>query len=225
MRKIWKVMCMAAICMLFFAPKLQAEAAKEWYTVDGIVGGKVQFDPETGTIYDAEDSITTAVIPETIDGVQVCKIGEWAFAQNTNLTYVEIPGSVAEIGPRSFLMCTELAAVKIDDGVETIGDAAFETCFTLRSVDLPESVTALGGYAFMECRELQSIQLPSKLTTIGEFTFAYCIELQGDFVIPEKVSAIGMNAFYWCENLTRVLYDGTEQEWAEISIGKYNDVW
>lgn len=35
----------------------------DWVTVDGIEGGRIQFDSESGTITDAEDTITSANIP------------------------------------------------------------------------------------------------------------------------------------------------------------------
>ena len=40
---------------------------------------------------------------------------------------------------------------------------------------------------------------------------------------PKTIEAIGRRAFNNCTALTDVYYDGTEEEWNEISIGTYND--
>ena len=44
-------------------------------------------------------------------------------------------------------------------------------------------------------------------------------------IIPVSVAKIESYAFYKCESLSSVYYEGTAEEWAKISIGKNgNDV-
>ena len=42
-------------------------------------------------------------------------------------------------------------------------------------------------------------------------------------IIPESVTTIDWNAFYGCDSLTDVYYEGTAAQWEHISIGDYND--
>jgi hypothetical protein len=41
--------------------------------------------------------------------------------------------------------------------------------------------------------------------------------------IPDSVTSIGYEAFYYCSSLTEVYYNGSAAEWNSISIGSYND--
>ncbi len=75
-----------------------------------------------------------AVIPDTIDGKPVVRIGNQAFFQCAALTGVTIPGSVTSIGFAAFNGCTGLATVTIPDNVTSIEQGAFYGCTGLTSV-------------------------------------------------------------------------------------------
>mgnify|MGYP000723256027 CR=1 FL=1 len=63
--------------------------------------------------------------------------------------------------------------------------------------------------------------LPNSVTNIGVGAFfeADCIT---SVIIPKSVTSIGDSAFLWCDSLINVYYNGTEEEWENISIGSYN---
>ena len=117
---------------------------------------------------------------------------------------------------------TYIKRVVIQQGVRAIGDHAFWDCSGLTSVTIPEGVTSIGGDAFSGCAALTSVEIPNGVTAIGGSTFSNCIRL-AKVTIPKSVTSIGKNAFYYCESIADVYYDGTEEDWAKISISSGNE--
>ena len=93
-------------------------------------------------------------IPETINGVKVAAIGDWAFRDGTSLTSITIPDSVTSIGEYAFYGCSSLKSVVIPDSVTSIGYFAFDGCKSLTSIVIPNSVTSIGYGAFSDCTSL-----------------------------------------------------------------------
>ena len=74
------------------------------------------------------------VLPATLGGYPVTKIGDRAFSNCENLTSFTIPDSVTSIGNYAFEKCTGLTSVSIPDGVTSIGYYAFNPCANLSTV-------------------------------------------------------------------------------------------
>ena len=74
----------------------------------------------------------TSVIPT--DG-SVKSIGDFAFAECTDLTSITIPDSVTNIGDLAFYGCTGLTSVAIDNGVTSVGIDVFGDCDKLTRID------------------------------------------------------------------------------------------
>ncbi len=71
-----------------------------------------------------------------------------------------------------------------------------------------------------------SVIIPSKykgipVTSIGDYAFWLCSSLTS-VTIPDSVTSIGYYVFYGCSSLTTVNYTGSEEQWAEVSIGSRN---
>ena len=161
--------------------------------------------------------LTSVTIP---DGVT--SIGGDAFSGCAALTSVTIPGSVTSIGGGAFSGCTSLTSVAIPSSVTEIGGSAFSGCTGLTSVTIPDSVTSIGDSVFSGCTALTAVTISDGVTAIGGSTFSNCIRL-AKVTIPKSVTSIGKNAFYYCESIADVYYDGTEEDWAKISISEGNE--
>jgi hypothetical protein len=123
------------------------------------------FDANTGSITGYSGQGGDVVIPETIGGVTVTKIGDGAFQGMVNLTAVVIPESVTSIGSNAFFFCTSLASITIPDSVLVIGENAFWNCHALKSARIGNGVTTLPRNAFSECWELTSVSLGANVKT------------------------------------------------------------
>ena len=171
----------------------------------------------------ANSSLSSVTIPEG-----VTSIGENTFYDCSALTSVTIPSSVTSIGNGAFERCYGLKSVFIPSTVTSIGDQAFYDCNNIASLTIPNSVESIGAYAFYGCSNLEPVTVPSSVTSIGNQAFdevptvyyaddngflyadfehtrlARYTGEGGDVKIPEGVTSIDDEAFYYCSNLSSV---------------------
>ena len=91
-------------------------------TLPAVVHAQFEYTADNGTItitgYTGPGGAVT--IPDTIDGLPVTSIGEWAFSCCNGLTSVTIPNSVTSIGDAAFQYCTSLTSVTIPNSVTSV---------------------------------------------------------------------------------------------------------
>jgi hypothetical protein len=107
----------------------------------------------------------------------------------------------------------EGTAIDIKDGTTSIVSGAFSGCSNLSSVTIPESVTEIGWGAFQLCSGLTSIVIESgnpiydsrdNCNAIIETSTNTLIIGCKNTIIPNSVTNIGSDAFFWCAGLTSV---------------------
>ena len=84
-----------AFCLILSLLPVGAGAAAASVKVDSVTGGNLQFDADTGLVTGCDNTVTEALIPSQINGVNVTGIDAGAFADCTSLTSIGIPQSVA----------------------------------------------------------------------------------------------------------------------------------
>ena len=205
-------------------------------------------------------SLTSIAIP---DGVTA--IGEWAFSECWSLTNITIPASVTVLGNYAFHECFRLIEVQNLSSLDNIdfdlGDglspmriySTGESYLTTTSdgyvlyddgtnvilvnyvgneteLILPSNTTMIWHTAFscMGCFgeeigeaiphsqacQVTSVVIPDGVTHIGLQAFFYCGIT--NITIPTSVSEIDYGAFQYCTNLTNITYNGTKAEWEAI---------
>ena len=82
-------------------------------------------------------------------------------------------------------------------------------------------IESFGFYSYSLSLSLKSITIPNSVTMIGEGAFSF-LDLSS-IIIPNSVTEIGYMAFYECDNLDKVFYAGSVDEWFSISVGNGNE--
>ncbi len=140
------------------------------------------------------------------------KIGTGGLKDNTSLESVILPKSCISINKQlspaytgakidynaTGLMENNISLKYVDFG--SVSEIPQRTCLgnAIENVVIPNTVSNIGEYAFYSCTQLKSVRIPVSLT---------------------KVEA---HAFLNCNELTDVYYDGSEEEWNEISFAINN---
>ena len=166
-------------------------------------------------IIDCDESATSVIIPEQIDGIPIVTIGDQAFWQCSKLTSITIPSSVIYIWPRAFIGCNSLTDLVVDpqnrnyivedDVLFDITKTNLVHCPTTKigEYTIPDSVTAIGYYAFKGCNRLTSVTIPDSVTYISDFVFDGCSGLT-NITVPDSVTFLGQGVFKNCSGLTSV---------------------
>ena len=180
------------------------------------------------------NSVSDVVIPSEIEGLPVTAISVGAFYLST-ITSIEIPNTVTSIGEMAFLGCTSLKSVKLSTGVAKIDKNAFGSCSALREVQVAKdnpNFSSLDGVLYSKAQDTLVIYpaaktdaaytIPGGVTSVAMYAFSENPYLE-TIAIPNSLIKVGDSAFFNCKNLRSVSYNGTEEEWNQITIGLLNE--
>ena len=117
-------------------------------------------------------------IPENVE-----KIGNEAFAGNSELINITIPDSVVDIGDRAF-MGVALNDIVLPQSLVNIGDEAF-TFSCLENIVIPKSVKTIGDNALAS---FKSISFEGSVDRIGSWTWSFFPTIE-KIVIPKNSRA------------------------------------
>ena len=168
---------------------------------------------KTVTITKYTGTESTVILPSTISGWPVTKIGEDALKDNTTITSVTIPASVTEIGANAFAGCTNLTSVTyggdwrkltIQSGNPAVQDAANAPLFDFEFT--PDN-TAVIVTNYKYNGAAADVTIPSRyqgkpVTTIGHAAFFNSAVTS--VTIPDSVTSISDEAFVNCPQLTNI---------------------
>lgn len=178
--------------------------------------GNIYFDKSTGTITNSDKEITSAIIPEKIDGVTVTSIGAEAFYGCNKLTSVTISKNITQIGDYAFY-CKALTEFLVDTdntqytlvgGVLFTKDKKELVIYPIGKEDsnysVPSGVTSIARSAFYYGESLEKIEIPNSVTSIGGHAFQGCNSLV-TINLPQGISIIEESVFSGCSSLASVI--------------------
>ena len=153
-------------------------------------------------------------------------LGDWYFAYNPNLKYVqlpknlagfnyngfycynppagsdlkvEIPASVKNLN-NAFYNAQSLTEVILNEGLESINYGDFYYCINLKSIEIPGTVRFIDQSAFRQCSSLKKLVLKEGLQEIKTSAFQYAFSDDAEpFEIPSTVTTIGGYAFVFAK--------------------------
>ena len=143
-------------------------------------------------------------------------IDSYAFFGCSSLKEITLPAALTYIGMSAFAGCTALTSITVPSKVIYIGATAFADCTALETVILPDKLTTLGD-AFTGCSALTEIAIPEGVTTLYGKTFRNCTSLHTVY-LPASLNKIELMAFYGCDSLKDIYYNGVEEAWKRIKI-------
>ncbi len=169
-------------------------------------------------------SIVSLEIPSGVKHIM-----EWAFEEMHSLESITIPNTVTRIDEGAFFNCAKLNNVILPDSVKTLGTNAFSSCDSLTNITLSNGLTTIEPYTFSDSG-LKNIIIPDSVKTLKDHAFC-CSHYLTEATIPASVTTIGELAFgctHWVmgtvdwEYLYRVRFEGSQQQWNDISIHTNN---
>jgi hypothetical protein len=157
------------------------------------------------------------IIPTEIEGKPVTAIRDFAFENNTVITFVSLPNTLTQIGNSAFKGCKKLKDIAIPENVKEIHAYAFYDCTSLTSIFLPDSVTYLASGTFGRCKKLELAVLGKGIRSLEPHTFADCSSLRC-IAFTSSLTKIKSEVFYGCTALECCVYLGSECQLSRLSV-------
>ncbi len=140
--------------------------------------GKLTFELSEGgaVLKSYEGGDKEIEIPSQVEGLNVVKIGGYAFGDNyfsnESIEKLNLPETVTELGHGALSCMDKLKTVNVPGKITNIPDNCFKNDSSLESVTLPEGVKRIGRFAFSSTG-LKSFDIPNSVESIDVGGFAW----------------------------------------------------
>ncbi len=178
-------------------------------------------------VYFEEDSVCNSIDTYSFSGCtslndfvvpsSVTSIGNSAFQNCSSLKRVtfEKGSKCTFIGKLAFNKCTSLVSVTGGTSVETIAESAFVSCSNIEEYEFSDSNMNFADNLFYGAKKLKSAYIGNGCSVIPMQMFAHSgIKI---LTISKNVKEISDAAFFSCDSLTDIYYDGNLREWKKIN--------
>lgn len=159
-----------------------------------------------------KETVTSLVIPGSVEGAAVTLIDSGAFDGFINLTDVSIPDTVTGFGWSVFAH-TAISSIDLPPGITSLGILTFDDCKNLKEITIPagapKNIIQTGNYygsglltSFTNC-SIETIILEDGIEFVPD---CLCLKTTTvkNVVIPDSVKSIGNSAFSGCSGITSV---------------------
>lgn len=184
-----------------------------------LIGGKGAIPSYSIEEYEEEHTCWINNYPDENEIFPNFEKAPWLQQKNTIEKLVIMEG-VESIGSGAFECMNALKMIELPSSIRQIGNYAFANCTTLKTITIPPLVTEISANTFDGCVELERVTLPTKLKSIEMFAFRGCKNL-ASIHIPKFINDIDFYAFDGCSNLENIWFDGTIEQWGELSSERF----
>ena len=174
--------------------------------------------------------VKNVIVPEG-----VTEIVEMAFYYCNTLEKISLPTTLTTIGKSAFYNCDSLTELHIPENVSSLGEeGSFRNCFNLPAITVDEKnqwFSSLDGVLYSKDKSIlymypagkkdETFIIPEGVLKLNNYCFYSC-DLE-TITIPENLQSIGINIFCYCDNLKRINFKGSNEEWANIKVADNND--
>lgn len=173
------------------------------------------------------ENITRVELPQSLESIGGC-----AFMGLPLLESITIPAAVASIGEEAFVASVKDGFAvaegsehfKAVDGVLFTADGTELVAYPGNKGGLyhvPEGTERIRCGAFTDA-QVEGVALYDGMKELEAGAFQNCAAMT-EMIFPVTLERIGDYAFYGCESLTTIWYDGSKEQWNEIAIGGDNE--
>ncbi len=99
---------------------------------------------------------------------QLHSLGDWAFADNPELTSVSLPDGLDTIGKGAFFDCRRLENFTLPEACTTLPDYVLKDAFSLNTIDFA-GLEKINGYALKGASGVGYLTLPENVDSIGDY--------------------------------------------------------
>lgn len=160
---------------------------------------------------EAKFVISTELYNESLTEVEVSE-----YYKTYNDLVATNHGRVTGVAEDAFLGCTYLQNVKLPESIASIGTSAFEGCSSLTTLTLPSGLKTVGTDAFEGLSSLKDIYYNAANLQTTDLEF----EGYENLYIGKSVESIPVRTF--SSGKYNVSYDGTKEEWSNVSVDATN---
>lgn len=174
---------------------------------------------ECNVIVDIEKKEIMLGCGQTVIPEGITHIGKRAFYGCQGLSKIALPSCLKTIGKAAFGGCGNLAEIVFSKGLDNIEEDAFWNCNKPKKITLSESVEDIEWKLIKHISNIEQIVVDpkNKKYTSRDANGKECnavIEIEnntlvfgcGQTVIPEGVIHIGIQAFFECKDLTKIVF-------------------
>jgi hypothetical protein len=147
----------------------------------------------------------------------ITTIGARAFDNCRNIKNISLPENITTIGDRAFYECINLECITLGSKIKSCGMQAFDNCISLYTLH----IQSIGDWCQIEFADptanplyhcgmfvvngnrVTDITIPDWVSHIGDYAL-YGYTMLSSVTISKNIDSIGKEAFYGCENLTKV---------------------
>ena len=179
---------------------------EKYFTVEELEDGTCSISANSKFKEDYPNGI---IIPSTINGKTVTKIGGFGYS---DVKQIIIPDTVTEIAADAF-RSSELESIFIPDSVTVLGQCAFSGCDNLTDLTIGDGVTVIETTTFFGCNSLKNVIIGKNVTTIKSWAFYTGNCLIEKMVIPRSVTMIDWSVVSDYMKIKNLYYSGTFDSW------------